>query len=166
MTGRWRAMRDHEVEAVVAFSVQLYVEDPGARVITDRDVRRTLLAFAEEPARGRCVVLDVPGRAGRAANGVPKQGGGVCGYAFLVAFWSNELGGEVCVVDEFYVAEDVRGQGHGTALIEALKDGVPTWFRRAVALELEVTPTNARARALYERMGFAPKKNATLRLLR
>jgi ribosomal protein S18 acetylase RimI-like enzyme len=34
-----------------------------------------------------------------------------------------------------------------------------------VALELETTPTNAKARAFYERVGFTLKRNATLRLV-
>ena len=34
----------------------------------------------------------------------------------------------------------------------------------AVALELEVSPLNPRARMLYERLGFRDRQNATLRL--
>jgi ribosomal protein S18 acetylase RimI-like enzyme len=40
------------------------------------------------------------------------------------------------------------------------------FFEHAVAFELEVTGRNTRARALYERLGFVPRKNASLRLLR
>jgi len=35
-----------------------------------------------------------------------------------------------------------------------------------VNVELEVTPSNARARALYERLGFRPYKNALMRARR
>lgn len=148
----WRAIRDADVDAVVALSVQLYAEDPGTRPIHAKDVRKTLRTFKRQPVRGRCVVAVVAGC--------------VVGYSFLCSFWSNELGGEVCTVDELYVAEDVRGAGIGSGLIKALVDGSLPWFKGAVALELEVTPTNTRARALYERMGFRLRKNASLRLLR
>ena len=134
----WRAIRDSDVVAVVALSVQLYAEDPGTRDIQSKDVRKTLRAFQQHPVRGRCVVAVVDGV--------------VCGYSFLCSFWSNELGGEVCTVDELYVAEEVRGAGIGSGLIKGLVDGSLPWFKKAVALELEVTPSNTRARALYERM--------------
>ena len=95
---------------------------------------------------------------------VLEASAGLLGYAFLCSFWSNELGGEVCVVDELYVAPAARGRGAATALITGLtRRGLP-WFREAVAVELEVTPGNTRARALYERMGFAPYKNALMRV--
>jgi hypothetical protein len=40
------------------------------------------------------------------------------------------------------------------------------WPELPVALELEVSPANVRARALYDRLGFVTKHNTTLRLMR
>jgi ribosomal protein S18 acetylase RimI-like enzyme len=89
----------------------------------------------------------------------------VTGYALLVSYWSNELGGEVCHIDELYVAAPARGRGHSSELVRSLAgDGGP-WGRVPVALQLEVTPSNARARSLYERLGFAPMRNTNLRRL-
>lgn len=157
----WRQLRPADVEngvvdAVVDFGQRLYQEDPGTRPITAKDIKSTLRTFAREPVRGRAVVA-VEAVAGRPV---------VRGYALLCSFWSNELGGEVCTVDEFYVDEAARGRGLGTALVRGLKDGSWPWFKRAVALELEVTPGNRRARLLYERLGFSVRKNSCLRLLR
>ena len=118
--------------------------------MTAGQVRSTLETFRAEPTRGRAIVLDVDGE--------------TAGYAFLVSFWSNELGGEICTVDELYVTARVRSQGYGTMLVESLAAGAPIWPRRPVALELEVHPRNTRARALYERLGFRVKRNETLRL--
>jgi len=141
---------DHD--AIVVRSLALFHEDPGTKPMTAARVRRTLAILDREPARGIAVVA--------------VAGSDVVGYALLVSFLSNELHGEACTVDEFFVDEAVRGAGVGTALMTALKTGRIPRFRRAVALELEVTPGNRRARALYERLGFAPRKNATMRLLR
>ncbi len=153
---RWRTLRAGDVDAVTALGQALFAEDPGTRPIGKKDIARTLRTFAREPVRGRCVVVDAGG---------PTRGD-VIGYALLCSFWSNELGGEVCTLDELYVQESARGAGLGSMLVRGLVDGSLPWFRKAVALELEVTPSNKRARALYERLGFVPRKNASLRLLR
>ena len=130
----------------------LYVEDPSPAGMTLEKIRRTLDAYARDPVRGVVVVME--------REGAPA------GYALVASFWSNELGGEIAVVDELWVERAHRGHGVATWFVRALAAGEVPWFNGAVALELEVTPTNARARALYERLGFQPKKNATLRLVR
>jgi hypothetical protein len=50
-------------------------------------------------------------------------------------------------------------------LITSLSAASDLWPGIPVALELEITPTNAKARALYERLGFAVKRNTTMRRL-
>jgi GNAT superfamily N-acetyltransferase len=102
-------------------------------------MRRTLAVLRAEPWRGRATVLELDGRA--------------IGYALLIPFWSNELGGEVCDVDELFVAREHRSQGHGRSLFEAIERG-EVWPSPAVALALGTTPGNAAARRLYERLGF------------
>jgi GNAT superfamily N-acetyltransferase len=114
-------------------------------------VRRTLLALRAEPARGRAVVLE--------EDGTPA------GYALLVSFWSNELGGEVCNVDELWVAPQHRGKGHATTLLRSLMSGQGPWPKAPVAVELEVSPGNPRARVLYETLGFERYRNTMLRWL-
>ncbi len=78
----------------------------------------------------------------------------------------NELGGEVCIIDELYVAPSARSRGVAGALVTGLLRRELPWFERAVSVELEVTTGNARARALYERLGFRPYKNALIRARR
>jgi ribosomal-protein-alanine N-acetyltransferase len=77
-----------------------------------------------------------------------EAGGAVVGYA---AFW--------CVVDQgelgnVAVSADWRGYGIGARLVE---DVLRRAARRGVReVFLEVRPSNAVARALYERLGFRP----------
>jgi GNAT superfamily N-acetyltransferase len=142
----WRAARADD-EAIVAMSLALYDGEP---VVTPAQIRRTLETFREQPVRGRVLVLDADDER--------------AGYAFLVSFWSNELGGEICTIDEFYLTAPFRSRGYGSELVETLRAGSEFWPRPPVALELEVSPVNTRARPLYERLGFRDKHNATMRV--
>ncbi|MDP2342508.1 MAG: GNAT family N-acetyltransferase [Deltaproteobacteria bacterium] len=147
----WRRSRLADHAAIVSMSQALYVEDPGSKPMGARDIARTLRTFEREPVRGKAVVVVVDGV--------------VCGYALLCSFWSNELHGEVCTIDELFIAPAHRSRGLGSKLVQGLAQRSLPVFRRAVAFELEVSPRNLRARALYERLGFVSRKNATLRLL-
>lgn len=135
----WRIAEPRDDEAVIEMCMALYREDPSADPVPDSHIRRTLAALRREPSRGRAVVLDVDGR--------------VVGYALLIAFWSNELGGQTCDVDELYVLPAHRSRGLGTSLFDAI-DRAEIWPERPVAIALIVTPDNHRARRLYERLGF------------
>jgi ribosomal protein S18 acetylase RimI-like enzyme len=145
---RWRLARPEEDDAVVSMSLALYAEAPGR--VKEAQVRATLERLRTEPVRGRAIVLDVAGEC--------------AGYALLVSFWSNELGGEICTIDELYVTPPCRSRGYATMLVQSLLSGDAIWPRVPVALELEVAPENTRAAALYNRLGFRRKRNTTLRL--
>ena len=84
-------------------------------------------------------------------------------HALLVSFWSNELGGEIGTIDELFVRDSWRNRGFGSRLIDAIEAGNTIWPGRPVALELEVSPANVRALALYERLGLGVKRNASMR---
>jgi ribosomal protein S18 acetylase RimI-like enzyme len=140
VSARWRPADAGDDEAIVAMCLALNTEDPGVRLVPEHHVRRTLGALREEPWRGCAVVLAIDQAC--------------CGYALLIRFWSNERGGEVCVIDELYLLPAHRGQGHGSRLLDGLARGELPWARSAVALTLETTPANARAVRLYERLGF------------
>lgn len=145
----WRLAEITDDDAIVAMCTALNTEDPGVAPVPEAHMRRTLVRLRAEPARGRAVVLDA--------------GAGPQGYALLISFWSNELGGELCNVDEVYIAPEQRCRGYTSALIEAVARGDGVWPGRPVALELEVSPKNPRAQALYKRLGFAVIRNATMR---
>jgi len=138
--GMWRNAAFADDEAIVRMCVSLNAEDPGPEPVPTDNVRRTLRELREAPIRGRAVVLEIDGR--------------VSGYALLISFWSNELGGEVCVIDELYVEPEQRGNRYATRLLETLSARGTPWVENAVALALETTPDNEQARRLYERVGF------------
>ncbi len=148
----WRVASIDDDESVVAMCMALNAEDPGPAPVSPQQMRRTLAALREKPIRGRAVVCDVAGDA--------------VGYALLISFWSNELGGEICTIDELFVLPEHRGRGLATALLERLAGGDRSlWPAEAAALTLEVSPGNQRARALYERLGFERRNLAMRRLL-
>lgn len=68
------------------------------------------------------------------------------------------------LLDGVFVAEAARGQGVGTALLAAAEDLARTRGFREI--RLDVIDSNGRARALYERLGFAPRGMHHLGLLR
>lgn len=147
----WRALSEDEDEQVIDSMLALYEEDPASSPMTRAKALGTLRRLRAEPLRGVAI-----GAAGD---------GGLCGYALLCSFWSNELGGEVCSIDELFVAPAARGQGRASELVQGLCARRWPWFRDAVAIELEVTPANGGARSLYERLGFRPYENALMRAL-
>lgn len=123
----------------------LYAEDVAASGNIPRSFRLTVDHLLAHPDHGR-VVLAV-------------AGGAVAGYALLIPYWSNEFAGRVLFVDELFVRPDARGRGIGGGLIRAVLRGRPY---EAVAVFLEVSPANARARRLYEALGFRERANHTL----
>lgn len=147
----WRAAQPEEDAQIIELSLALYAEDPAPDPVPPEHTRATLAILRTEPARGMAVVLDLDGT--------------IAGYGFLISFWSNELGGEVVVIDELYIKPAHRSQGHGRELVRLLSHQNTFSTRKPVALELEVTPENRRAAALYAQLGFTAVKNARLRLV-
>jgi len=127
-------------DAMVGMCIALNAEDPGPHPVPAEHMRRTLHELRQAPVRGRAMVLELDSL--------------VRGYALLVSFWSNELGGEVCTIDELYVEPEHRGSGHATRLLQRLSARSEPWLESIVALALEATPGNVRVRRFYERLGF------------
>ncbi len=132
-------------DAVCGMMEAYYIEDAPASGARPRAFRRTIECLLGHPDRGRVVLL--------------QEGGTVVGYALLVPYWSNEFGGTALFVDELYVVPAARGRGIGRGLFAAVERDRPY---DAVAVCVEVTPANGRARRLYESIGLGERANATL----
>jgi ribosomal protein S18 acetylase RimI-like enzyme len=143
----YRSVAHADHAALVGLMRQLYEEDPAERPVPAENFSRTLRELETRPEKGTVLVIDRDGQ--------------IVGYAILINFWSNECGGNVVVIDELYVAQSCRGQGIGADFVRHLIDNE---WNNAGAVRLEVTPANARARRLYERLGFSSHKNETLQL--
>jgi ribosomal protein S18 acetylase RimI-like enzyme len=148
----WRLAAGRDSARIIEMNERLNLEDPSQSTSFDRAMmQRTLTEIATNPIRGAVAVL--------------ASGHHLCGYALLISFWSNEFGGEVCVIDELYVEPEFRGRGFATEIVQSLAHGAsPIWPRRMVRLSVEAYRSNPRAKALYERLGFAVSRNHVLTL--
>ena len=119
---------------------ELYDEDGQDLAVNPATFPSTIDYLLANPASGR-IVLFTDSRV-------------LHGYALLVSYWSNEWGGVVLLLDELFVDEEFRGRGLGTSFLKYLEHERPFG---AVVVALEVSARNARARALYESMGFTDR---------
>ncbi len=139
-------MTDRRYEAdVLRLMRELYDTDPPDPHVRPARFPLTIERLLALPSTGRIVLF--------------VEGDELRGYALLVPWWSNEWGGTVLLVDEIVVERAWRGRGVATAFFAFLERERPF---DAVVLALEVSPRNARARALYDRLGFEER---SLRML-
>lgn len=84
--------------------------------------------------------------------------------ALLITLIERDTENERFLMDGIFVAANARGQGVGTALLDAV---IAEGARRGFAsVRLDVIDSNPRARALYERYGFKPVKTQRMGILR
>jgi len=147
MNIRYRQFKAADSETVAGLIRNLYMEDPSDRPMLPQKIQATFDSLTRHPDRGCIMILEYEN--------------GIVGYSIIINFWSNEFGGNVSFIDELYIKKEFRGKGIGTDFIKYLAENK---FGDAVALRLEVTPDNKKARKLYESIGFKPHKNDTLDL--
>jgi GNAT superfamily N-acetyltransferase len=77
------------------------------------------------------------------------------GYVIVVQVLSVEHQGLMGEIDEFFVLPEARARGVGTALLAALETALAG--SGCVRLQLQLGVANARARAFYQRQGYATR---------
>jgi GNAT superfamily N-acetyltransferase len=132
--------RLHELQ-VLSMMRDLYATDaPDLRVDPEK-FPATIDRLLAEPSRGRILLF--------------MRDEAVAGYALLIPYWSNEFSGIVVLIDELLVEKEFRGQGIARSFFTFIEHDRPFG---AVALALEVSPKNEKARGLYESMGFLERR--------
>ncbi len=131
-----RAARPDEVEALLPLMrayCDFYEFEPP-----DDGLRALLRTLTSQPEEGAVFVArDGDGRA--------------VGVATMDWRWSASRGAKMGHLEDLFVVPEVRGKGIAEALIEACAERCRQ--RGAPALDWLTRPDNARARALYERVG-------------
>ena len=79
------------------------------------------------------------------------SGGHGVGFATIYWSWSTTEAGRIGVMNDLFVTETARGQGLADELIEACRDECRR--RGARRLTWQTAPDNARAQAVYDRVG-------------
>lgn len=85
-----------------------------------------------------------------------RHQGAMVGYAALCFGYSIEFRGRDAFVDELFIAEQARGKGLGSRVLELIRKEAARLG--IVALHLEVARDNTRARRLYEKWGFRARE--------
>jgi ribosomal protein S18 acetylase RimI-like enzyme len=95
------------------------------------------------------------GAAAPGAIWVAETQGGLTGYLIVVLVMSVEHQGLMGEIDELFVMPEARSQSTGARLLAAAEAALVQ--RGCVRLQLQLASGNARARAFYERLGFAAR---------
>lgn len=138
----FRASDWSELEQMV---MGLYAEDPDGAPMTRDHLEATVQELTRHPSKGRLVMFTVDHA--------------IVGYALVIFYWSNEYGGNIVHIDELYVKAPWRQRGIARQFLTDLRHADATTTK---ALQLEVTPTNKRAYAYYQKLGFMPSPNTHL----
>jgi GNAT superfamily N-acetyltransferase len=141
----FRAFRDHDLPDLERMIFALYQEDVYGETISRPKIQRTVQELLKYPEKGAITVFCIDDA--------------IVGYAIVIYCWSNEYGGNIAFIDEFYVKPPWRGKGIGTSFLEYLAKVKPGDLK---GLQLEVTPRNEKTFAYYSRQGFEPAKNRHL----
>jgi ribosomal protein S18 acetylase RimI-like enzyme len=94
---------------------------------------------------------------------VIEEAGRIVGCVSLLFLVSTALGGKAALLEDFVLAESVRGQGWGTRLLDyAIRSAVQHGCRRITVL---TDKDNLVAQALYQKMGFNYSGMVPMRLV-
>lgn len=133
----FRSFCNEDRSLLAQYILQLYEEDAAEEEMTLHKIEKTIEVLQTNPKAGNILIA--------------VEGETVIGYAILIRYWSNEYGGWLIFIDEFYVAKAFRGRGVGSKFMNYITND---YFTDVVGFALEVLPGNEGAMALYRRLGF------------
>jgi ribosomal protein S18 acetylase RimI-like enzyme len=141
----FRTFQNQDLPELEEMIFALYREDVYGERMCRQKVERTVQELLLYPEKGTITMFCV--------NEV------VVGYAIVIYYWSNEYGGNIASIDEYYVKPFWRRKGVGASFLEYVSKAKAGDVK---GLQLEVTPVNERAFDYYSRHGFEPTKNRHL----
>lgn len=106
---------------------------------TDEDLSALMRAQLEDPATEGMQLIGC------------DSAGALVGFATLYWSWSTTEACRIGVMNDLFVADEARGQGLAEELIEACRSQCAR--RGARRLTWQTAPGNARAQAVYDRVG-------------
>lgn len=125
-----------DLELLLAMMEEFYREEA---ILFERETARGAIEeLSQTPALGSILLLVVDEE--------------VIGYLVAIQSFILEFGGRQTFLDELFIAEKWRGKGLGKCALAAVEKFARENHSRA--LRLEAARTNARALAMYERVGF------------
>lgn len=144
----FRPFQKSDEPIVAQYSKDLYSEDVGEEPMTDEKIQKTFSYVQSHPDAGVIYIFELDSE--------------VAGYAIVMNFWSNEYGGIVLDIDEIFVSKFFRSHGIGSQFFEYLKKERPN---NAIAMALEVLPSNHRAEGFYKKLGFKKSEYSLYRYI-
>ena len=145
MAPHFRPFNDSDLPDLQQMILALYREDPPGQKMSRQKIRCTTQELSSHPDKGTITIIHV--------------GETAVGYTIVVYYWSNEYGGNIASIDEFYVKPSWRGKGIGTSFLEYFVSGNAGKLK---GIQVEVTPVNEKALIYYSRNGFSPMANRHL----
>ncbi len=149
----YRMPTPRDLPGLVSLVQAFYREDagasPGPEQMTPERVLATVNMLAKNKDRGSLFVFERGAQ--RGAERGAERNGALVGYAIIIQYWSNELGGMALVVDELYVEPGSRGHGIASDFLGLLSRVAPPG---TAAIQLEVSAAHRRALGLYRKLGF------------
>jgi len=138
----FRILDEEDIPEIEKMALALYREDPPGHKMTRRKIRRTIAELSNHPDKGVIHVIRI--------------GDSIVGYAVIIYFWSNEYGGNIACLDEFYIKPAWRRKGIGSSYLKRVVgiDGL-----NLKGMHVEATPLNKKVFSFYFRNGFKVAKN-------
>lgn len=137
-----RLYQEPDKDELMNMVLSLYTEDSSPVEMNAEKIERTIQKLMGNTDEGAILMIE--------------SGSTIVGYTILINYWSNELGGNIVNIDELFIKPGFRGKGIATNLIKQL---INKRIYGSIAIQLEVTPDNNKAAALYRKIGFKPARN-------
>ncbi len=132
-----RFIKAHDSDECIAMLEEFYRTDAVSHTIPNDYIKNTINAALNNSPYVKIIICEVDGD--------------YAGFCTLSLSFSTEAGGIVVFIEELYVRDNFKGQGHGSDILDFIRQEFDSKVKR---YRLEVTPQNEGAIRLYQKLGF------------